>query len=175
MLKNKIMPKFKAKICACCGQSEEYLLGLDKGSAKIVIAILKAITLKGINEIHPAQEMDLTGNKKWFLTNLSRPRFHGLIAYIDDKPGYYCLTKKAGKFLRGEAVQQYAIISKTTGHQIGYWGNDTVTIKDLLSDETPMRAGAEDKMISRLYQPEKEGQQALFTTKFLNIKKDEQV
>ena len=126
--------KFTPEVCECCTQAKTYRLGLDKGSAKIVLAIIDAVVRKGINEIHPAREMDTSGNKKWYLTNLSRPRFHGLIAYIDDKKGYYCVTRKAGKFLRGMAIPKYAIISKVTGHQEGYWNADDeqVTIGELL-------------------------------------------
>jgi hypothetical protein len=130
--------KFKPRVCECCKQTENYLLGLDKGSAKIVLKILYAIGEKGVNEIHPSKEMDLTIEDAWFLTNLSRPRFHGLIAYVDEenKPGYYCLTRKAGKFLKNYPVPRNAIISKVTGHQEGYYDiQETVTINELLGED----------------------------------------
>ncbi|MCX6785949.1 MAG: hypothetical protein NTZ18_03820 [Candidatus Komeilibacteria bacterium] len=143
---------FKPTTCERCGQSENYLLGLDKGTVKIVLAMLNAISAKGKNEIHPAREMDCSGNKKWFLTNLSRPRFHGLIAYIDGKPGYYCLTRKAGQFLHGKAIPQYAIISKVTGHQEGYFEAERclVTLRELLKGDVPMWAGEQSRMIDYL-------------------------
>lgn len=149
--------KFNPEVCECCGQAKTYVLGLDKGSAKIVIAILEKIAKKGVNEIHPARELDVSGPNKWFLTNLSRPRFHGLIAYVDDKKGYYCLTRKAGKFLRGEAVPKHAVVSKVTGHQEGYWlaDQERVTLRDLLNDPFQWE-GDNNRMIDQIYPTEQE-------------------
>lgn len=140
--------RYKAERCTCCGQTKTYLLGLDKGSAQIVIAILNIVSEKGVNEVHPANEIDMTGKRKWMLTNLSKPRFHGLIAFIDDKPGHYCLTRKAGDFLRRARVPRYAIISKVTGHQEGYLEGekDTVTITDLLKEDAMWMHEIEQKV-----------------------------
>ena len=121
-----------------------------------------------MNEIHPAREMDCNGSKKWYLTNLSRPRFHGLIAYIDGKKGYYCLTRKAGKFLRGEAIPQYAIISKATGHQEGYWMPETykITRRDVLKDDdVAYWEGDQQRMIDIIDPIEHSGQLSLFGTR----------
>lgn len=142
--------KFKAKICQCCGQAENYMLGMDKGSAEIVLSILSRISEKEINEIHPSRELEMTGDKKWQITNLSRPRFHGLIAFVKDKPGYYCLTRKAGLFLKGEPIPKYAIVSKVTGHNEGYWGDETVTLRELLTSGITW-SGYEKQMIDKLY------------------------
>jgi len=141
-MKNEV---YTPDICAHCGQAENYVIGLDKGSARIVLAMIDAISKKGVNEIHPAREMDTSGKRKWYLTNLSRPRFHGLIAYVDGKKGYYCLTRKAGKFLRGESVPKFAIISKVTRHQEGYWLEEEkrTTIHDLLKEKIMWEGGAE--------------------------------
>lgn len=153
---------FKPAVCndPDCGQTKEYLLGLDKGSAKIVIAMMEHIARTGKNDVHPAQEMDLSGDRKWFVTNLSRPRFHGLIAYLDKDrlPGRYCITRKGGKFLRNELVPKYAIISKVTGHQNGYFAEFELqtNLKELLHQE-PMWEGDELRMINHIagteYQP----------------------
>jgi len=144
---------FKTDVCECCGQAKNYLLGLDKGSAKLVLAILDKIVQKGVNEVHPAREMDTTGKNKWYLTNLSRPRFHGLIAYVKGKKGYYCLTRKAGQFLRNEKVPRHAVISKVTGHQEGYFMADieTVTLSELLKEQI-MWSGEQQKVINTIYQ-----------------------
>lgn len=156
--------KYKAEVCPCCSQSTTYLLGLDKGSAETVQDILKAISTKGINEVHPARELNWKDDEKWKLTNLSRPRFHGLIAFVKGKKGFYCLTKKAGKFLRGEAIPRYAIISKVTGHQEGYWQTEQyqATFKELFTDsEIPYWEGAEKRMLDIIDPVERQGQQTL--------------
>ena len=75
----------------------------------------------------------LTSNQ---VGNLSRARSHGLIARIKENPGSYCLTKKGAAFLRGEEIPRFAIISKSEGHQIGYFEAEKhlVTVKDFTSD-----------------------------------------
>ena len=128
-------PKFKAKKCGECGQSEAYLIPIDRGTAEIVIAIARAIREKGINVIHPRKELEssgrMTSNQ---VGNLSRPHRHGLIAKIKGNPGNWCLTTKGARFLRGEAVQRFAIVSKVTGHQEGYFEPAvyTITVRECL-------------------------------------------
>jgi hypothetical protein len=151
--------KYQPEICEHCGQTKTYELPLDKGSAKIVISIVSAISKKGVNEIHPTREMDLSGSKKWFTTNLSRPRFHGIIAYVNGKSGYYCLTRKAGKFLRGENIPRCAIISKVTGKQEGYLPEMT-TISKLLKE--PIMWSGNEKNIIELLDPIEVGQTQMF-------------
>lgn len=179
MSKSKV-EKYKPEVCPCCSQSTTYLLGLDKGSVEILLDILKFISLKGINEIHPKKETDWSenSNKTWFLTNLSRPRFHGLIAYMKDKKGYYCLTKKAGQFLRGKPIPQFAVISKATGHQIGYWKEleQQITLREVLkTDELPYWEGAENRMIELIDPVERAGQQSLFSNNYNFVLRQERV
>ena len=130
-------PRYKKIKCEACGQGITYLLPLDRGSAEIMIAIGRAIRTKGINIIHPRKEIEgklLSSNQ---VGNLSRPRFHGLIAKVKSAgPGNYCLTEKGGRFLRGEPVQKYAIVSKAEHHNIGYYEDETVTISKLLGSTT---------------------------------------
>lgn len=160
------MEKYQPTICECCGQTTTYRLGLDRGSVEIVIDILKGISAKNLNEIHPTKELGWSKekDKQWFVTNLSRPRFHGLIAYVKNKPGYYCLTKKAGEFLRGKSIPQFAIVSKVTGHQEGYWQPERYRItrgEVLKDDDIPYWEGDQQRMIDYLDPVEKSGQQTL--------------
>ena len=100
--------------------------------------------------IHPRKEMEISRGELDYPTmvqegcmtsnqvgNLSRPRFHGLIAHIKGEPGNYCLTTKGAEFLKGREIARFAIISKQDGHQIGYFKPEeyTVTIKDFAPDE----------------------------------------
>lgn len=123
---------YEPEVCDCCSQKTTYLLGIDRGTVKIVKAIARFIQVKGINAVHPRKEMEgtyLTSNE---VGNLSRPRFHGLIARVKGNAGNYLLTTKGAKFLKGEAMPKYAIISKAQGHNIGYFEPETlrVTVKD---------------------------------------------
>ncbi len=139
--------------CTCCGQSMTYLIPVDRGSVDILKAVARAIQKKGINAIHPRKEIEISeaqrnqmgyelmiksGNlTSNMVGNLSRPRFHGLIARIKREPGNYCLTSKGAKFLKGDSIPRYAIVDKTTGHQVGYWMSDKyeVNIKEFSTDE----------------------------------------
>lgn len=139
---------YEPEKCQCCGQSTTYLLPVDRGTVDIVKAISVAIYRKGINVIHPRKEMEskvsdydlmiregmLTSNQ---VGNLSRPRFHGLIAKVKGNPGNYCLTHKGAQFLKGMSIARFAIISKKEGHQIGYYMPEEcqVNIRDFAKDE----------------------------------------
>lgn len=132
-----------------CGQTITYLLALDRGTADIMKAFSIAVWKKGANVIHPRKEMEIAGRgvtyeeavREGHLTsnqvgNLSRAHRHGLIAKVKGLPGNWLLTSKGAKFLHGEPVPKFAIISKATGHQIGYWDQERyqVTIKDFRPD-----------------------------------------
>ena len=141
------LEKFNPKICQCCSQTEEYLMTIDAGTCDIVRAISAAIRRKGENCIHPRKEMEMSKNqldyshmiREGYLTstmvgNLSKARSQGLIAQVEGKPGCYCLTHKGAEFLKGASIPKYAIMSKVTGHNIGYWheNDQRVKMKDLI-------------------------------------------
>lgn len=180
MLKTKV-EKFIPEVCQHCGMTTTYRVGLDKCAALIVLDILKRVSEKGINQVHPARELNWTkqNGKQWYLTNLSVPRFHGLIAYTgDEKSGFYCLTRKAGKFLRNELIPRYAIVSKAEGHQIGYWNPEKyqVSIKELLLDsEIPFYSGEETRFINYIDPKEKHGQLSLFNTNYSYVLRQEKI
>lgn len=142
------LAKFNPKVCSCCGQTEEYIISLDAGAADIVMAIAAAIRKKGENKVSPRSEMEVSKKqmtemgyhrmvREGYLTsnmvgNLSKARSHGLIARVES--GSYCLTTKGADFLKGSPVPRNAVISKVTGHNIGYWHEfyDKVTIRELM-------------------------------------------
>ena len=133
-------PTYEPHQCTECGQTTTYLLGIDKGTIEIVKAIAIAIQRKGINTIHPKKEMEYAQRQvpkdrvaPGFLTsnqigNISRARFHGLVASVEENRGNYCLTQKGLHFLRGAEIPKYAIISKAEGKQIGYFEPEEFTI-----------------------------------------------
>lgn len=125
-------PKYTPEKCGCCNQNTTYLLAIDRGTVAIVKAIARFIQNKGINAVHPRKEMEghyLTSNQ---VGNLSRPRFHGLVAKVEGEAGNYCLTRKGAAFLRGERVPRFAIVSKSEGKQVGYFEpeNYSATVHD---------------------------------------------
>lgn len=150
----KARVKFEPQTCKGqfadgCGQTLEYLLALDRGTTEIVIAIAAAIRRKGINAIHPTYEMEVPV-KAWtfdrartdgvltsnHLGNLSRAHRHGLIASVKGERGNWLLTTKGASYLHGARIPKYAIVSKTTGHQEGYFEPEalTVTVRDALGE-----------------------------------------
>jgi hypothetical protein len=130
MLKKiELNDQFKPESCACCGQTTSYVLSIDQGTVDILRSIANAIRRKGINAIHPRNEMETQGGGDLVtqgqltssqVCNLSRPRFHGLIAAIKGQPGNYCLTRKGAEFLRGAEIPRIAVIDKMTVSQKGY-------------------------------------------------------
>lgn len=119
--------------CECCKQATAYELEIDRGTIDIVKAMAAHIRQKGINAVHPRKELEGKGLTSNQVGNLSRPRFHGLIAKIPKHSGNYCLTRKGLAFLNGESVPKVAIIRKGTSeappHNAGYL-DEMTTIHD---------------------------------------------
>lgn len=151
------MDKFIPAVCEHCNQTTEYKLALDGGSAWIVIAIANAVRNKGQNrvklsdiEVLQSQWPDVAKRSfAGYMTgtqagNASRPRYHGLIALIDDEPNTYVLTRKGARFLRNEPVPHIAIIDKATSAKKYYLNEevDTITLQQLVrSSEIPYWEG----------------------------------
>ncbi len=128
---------YKPERCECCGQTTTYILAIDRGTANIVKQIALFIEKKGINIVHPRKEMEgdkLSSNE---VGNLSRARYHGLIAKASDNPGNYVMTNKGIKFLQGELIPRFAIVSKTEKCQVGYYLPDEnkITFKEAMKGE----------------------------------------
>ena len=146
--------KFKPQICAACGQTTEYPIRLDKGSALIVIAVSRAIRRKNQNRVHLFNEMlckrgeyrnayeaALDGKMSARAAgNALRPKYHGLIAQVEGGgKGEYLLTPKGAQFLRGMAVPAIAVIDKTKHKKKEYLDGETetATISRILRSDTP--------------------------------------
>lgn len=167
---------YTPEVCTCCGQTTTYILGIDQGTVDIVKAVSIAIQRKGINMIHPWKEMQAPKSKLDYvtitleglltpmqLTNLSRARAHGLIAHVHDQHGNYCMTTKGAQFLNGCEIDRYAIMSKSEGHQIGYFepGKHMVTVKSFQRKGEPYWQGInydiiEGRIITELPIPTKQ-------------------
>ncbi len=125
--------QFKKTICDHCHQSVDYTLTLDAGTAHFMLALANAVRRLGRNRVHIQKEMEGRPEefdsyngmlREGYMTsrmegNSSRPRFHGLIAKTENR-GEYLITRKGAAFLRGVPVPRTAIVSKVTGHNVGY-------------------------------------------------------
>ncbi len=132
------MIKFTPDVCPCCTQTTNYLLAIDRGTVNIVKKIALFIGSKGINIVHPRNEMEGHGMTSNEVGNLTRARAHGLIAAVPGNPGNYCLTTKGAEFLKGAIVPQFAIRDKVSGRTTGYYdeGRALVSVHDFdQSDE----------------------------------------
>lgn len=121
---------YEPEKCECCGQTKTYLLGIDRGSVEILKGVARAIGEKGINCVHVNKELVGRYLTPIQMTNMSRPRSHGLIAHVrgEGMKGNYLLTRKGAAFLRGERIPKFAIMSKSEGHQIGYFEPESLTV-----------------------------------------------
>lgn len=140
------MKPFKADTCTHCLQTTQVLYALDAGTADIVKAVAIRIHIKGENSVHLTNEM-MVANKDFsrhrmlaegvltysMRNNTIKAHKHGLLAKIRGKEGYWCLTSKGARFLKGERVPKYAIRSKVTKHIEGYYLAETenITIQEL--------------------------------------------
>lgn len=145
----KTIVSYQPEVCQACNQSCTYLLGLDEGTTDIVKAIARFIGQKGINAVHPRKEMEgtlLTSNQ---VGNLSRTRFHGLIAAIEGEKGNYLLTRKGVNFLKGARIPRYAIISKVEKRQVGYFEEESLTcvISDFQGSDEPYWMGCNFEIV----------------------------
>lgn len=120
-------------ICEACGQTTTYDLELNPGSVNILKVMAQYIERKGINAVHPRKEVEGHGLSSNEVGNLSRIRFHGLVAKIEGETGNYCLTSKGLDFLNGAPIPTIAIVKKGTdkvpAHTIGY-GEGVASIEE---------------------------------------------
>lgn len=114
-------------MCSHCGQTTDYALPLDRGTALIVLAVYNAVQRLDRNRVHlindmlcmPEEYADYramvhTGHMTArMIGNSSRARYHGLIAFADES-GEYLITPKGRDFLLGSKVPRIAIIDKKT-------------------------------------------------------------
>ena len=122
---------YQHKNCSHCGQRLTYELDIDKGTVETLKTMARFIREKGINAVHLSKELLGNGLTNYQIGNISRLRFHGLVAKIRREAGNYCLTRKGIDFLEGLQVFKTAIIKKggkfSPPYNMGY-GDELVTI-----------------------------------------------
>ncbi len=128
-------------VCPHCGQRIAYRSAVSKGHVRVLRVIVKLIQQKGVNVVHVEKELVqaglLTGNQGRNCTHMVRL---GLLAHLQGETGNYVLTDKAMRFLNGEPIPKYVIVSKRTEGK----GSHTVThSKELVSISAFSKKGEE--------------------------------
>jgi hypothetical protein len=99
-------------------------------STGLVTALVKAIRFvqaNNKNKFHLQKDLkELTKNE---YNNFQKLRFHGLVAKIHDKSGYWLITRRGGQFLRGEITVPWKV--ETFRNRVIGHSPEQVHIKDL--------------------------------------------
>lgn len=149
MSSKKKYPPFVVHECTECGQTKDYAMGLDHGTALIVIAVanaarrLKRPRVHLLKEVVSGKSSDDYGAmvRAGYMTvrmmgNATRARYHGLIALASNEKwgaGYYAVTRKGYDFLANNPVPHTVIVDKARGINAGYYGPaGMVTLQQLL-------------------------------------------
>lgn len=120
-------------VCSSCGaHSNKFWKRLSKGNVGALIKLRRAIGQYNRNDIHIAQEVDLTYSER---ANFSTLRQHGMVAHIKDEKGNrvsgrWLLTKRGAAFLKGQLevpLKVQTMNNKVIGHSEEY-----VTIEQVM-------------------------------------------
>jgi hypothetical protein len=117
---------------------------LTPGLVSVLVEAIKFVHRAGKNEFHLQRDLDLS---KTAYNNAQKLRYHALIAKIEEKPGYWCITSRGGQFLRGEIRVPAGVKTfrnKVTGHSdevihIGELRNKIPVFESQFAYETPER------------------------------------
>lgn len=121
--------------CPHCGANMKmYWHTLTPSLVKTLIKIYIKISNKGVNQVHPHDEMDLTTSEHMNMTKL---RFHGMIAKCRDdagiRRGYWLITKRGARFLRGEIAVPKKV--QTFRNRVVGHSENLVDLVDVLGSE----------------------------------------
>lgn len=144
---------YQPTVCAHCGQSTDYDVSLDRGTALIVLALYNAVRRIGRNDVHLRDDMEVSiGTFAGMLAmvnagymtstmvhNVPRARYHGLIAWVEKGTNRFLITPKGRDFLLGKSVPRTAVIDKVTHTKKAYLDPDTdvVTFSELMDPAVP--------------------------------------
>jgi hypothetical protein len=86
--------------CPHCGANmKAFWHTLNPGLVSILIKAIQFVHENGKNEFHLQKDLHLSVNE---FSNFTKLRFHALVAKVDEKPGFWLITRRGGQFLRGE-------------------------------------------------------------------------
>ena len=114
------------ELCPHCGASmKSFEHSLSSGIVSALVKAIQYVHKAGKNEFH--LQRDLTDLTKSEYANFQKLRFHALVAKVDEKAGYWLITKRGGQFLRGE-ISVPARVKTFRNKVIGH-SPDTVSIR----------------------------------------------
>lgn len=114
------------KLCECCGHRiNPRKESLSKGLVDTLIVFGRAVKRLEKNEIHLQEEVELNKNQ---YNNFQKLRYHGLVAKVKDRTGYWLLTRNGLGFLRGEKSVPKTIYIQN--NRIVEHGDDNIMIYD---------------------------------------------
>lgn len=117
----------KVERCPHCGANmKAFWHTLNSGLVGILIEAIQFVRANNKNEFHLQKDLHLTVNQ---FSNFTKLRFHGLVAKVEGKAGYWLITKKGGEFLRGELSVPARV--KTFRNRVKEHSEDTIHIRDL--------------------------------------------
>ena len=112
--------------CTHCGaHSNKFWKRLSKGNVGALVKLRRAIGQYNRNDIHIAQDLELTYSER---ANFSTLRQHGMVAHIKDEngnrvSGRWLLTKRGAQFLRGQLevpLKVQTMNNRVIGHSEEY-------------------------------------------------------
>ena len=72
---------------------------LTPGLVSVLVKCIEFVHDHNRNEFHLQNDLHLSVNE---FSNFTKLRFHALVAKVEEKPGYWLITKRGGQFLRAE-------------------------------------------------------------------------
>jgi len=91
----------------CQANRKKWNHRMTPGLLAILIKAIKFVKRKDKNMFHPDKDLNLSRIE---YSNFQKLRFHGLIAK-SGVAGYWVITKKGGKFLRGETRTAVSVVT----------------------------------------------------------------
>jgi hypothetical protein len=118
----------KIECCPTCGASmKQFWHALSPGLVSVLIKAIQFVHKNNKNKFH-YKDLDLNYTEA---SNLQKLRFHGLIAHFNKenkKSGEWLITKKGGRFLRGEIKTRSRV--KTFRNEVVDYSKEEVGIND---------------------------------------------
>ncbi len=107
----------KKEHCSNCGASMKmWWHQMVPGLVGDLIKAIEFVKRSGKNQFHLQKDLNLS---KTEYNNFQKLRFHGLVAHVSNKVGYWLITKRGGQFLRNELEIPAAVMTfrnRVEGH-----------------------------------------------------------
>lgn len=110
----------------CQANRKKHSHRMTPGLLAILIKAIKFVKKKDLNFFHPDKDLNLSRIE---YANCQKLRFHWLIAK-SGTTGYWVITKKGGKFLRGETRTAVSVV--TFRNKIDSYSKEKIHIKDMI-------------------------------------------